>query len=711
MKLRKIILACLLLTGTLVYGQKFATVSKDELILDNGVVKRVIGFASGDHGISSKNFVLASSGDEFLSENTREFSFEVNGKIISGLDHWKKISVKAIDGENGGSGALVILELPESAVKAAVTYMLYPGLPLIRKRISIQNIGSSDIELESPDIEDLQFGQTAVGIECWVLHDYAREKSLGPYIGNCYDPVVVVHEINRHRGIAIGNEAPGVMKRTAVFQKQNQITAGLTHADQTFGFRKWIKPGESWESTWVFTALYDKSDDPYAVLNGPVNDFVRLHMGTRLSKISQKPVFIYNTWEPFLHNINEKLIRELADAAADCGIEEFIIDDGWQDSYGDWGINKEKFPNGLRPVFDYIKSKGMKPGVWISLGTAEAKSSVYKNHPEWLVRKADGSPISLHMDNDDMYGWESYSMCMTTGWSDYIKGVILNLVKEHGLEYIKGDFAVVTGAYTSDKGRSGCHAKDHPMHRDRNESMLEMYQSTWDLFDQLHKEAPNLFIDCTFETMGSQQLIDLDMCKHAEGNWLSNFGEKAPLGSMRVRQMSWWRTPVIPATAMVIGNQRFDDPRFELSLMSLAGSLPIVLGDPRLLSPEKRARMKSWGVWLRAMETKYDFMSYRQDLKGYGEPAEGNWDGYQRINSDNQSGGIVGIFRQGSPESQRLVTVKNLDPVSVYEIKKAPSGELVMNSTGKELAEKGFTVHLNNFYDGAVFEIAKKQGK
>jgi alpha-galactosidase len=118
--------------------------------------------------------------------------------------------------------------------------------------------------------------------------------------------------------------------------------------------------------------------------------------------------------------------------------------------------------------------------------------------------------------------------------------------------------------------------------------------------------------------------------------------------------------------------------------------------------------MKSWADWLRQMQTKYDFMSFRQDLKGYGEPAEGNWDGYQRINSESHAGGIVGIFRQGSPESQRLVTVGFLDPYSVYEVRKAPSGELVMNSTGKELAERGFNVKLNNNYDGAVFEIAKK---
>ena len=692
-------------------GQQFASLSGDLLTLDNGVITRVIQISAQNHGIISKSYSLRKTSDEFLSPGSEDFYFEADGKPLTGLDNWKSVNVKIITGENKGNGAMIVLENPASGIRISITYMLYPELPLIRKKISFLNTGKKDIKLEALDIENLQFGNTAVGIECWVMHDYARQKTLGQYISNCYDPVIVVHEVNNHRGFVLGNEAPGVMKRTAAFLKPNQLTVGLTHPDQNFGFRKWLKPGEPWESTWVFTAIYDKSDDPYAVLNGTVNDFVRRHMGTRLSKIPEKPVFVYNTWEPFLHNINDKMIRELADAAAECGVEEFIIDDGWQDSYGDWGINKEKFPGGLKPVFDYIKSKGMKPGVWISLGSAESKSNVYKSHPEWLVRKTDGSPLSLHADFDKMYDWETYSMCMTTGWYDYIKEVILNLIKEHGLEYIKGDFAVVTGAYTSDKTRSGCSATNHPMHRDRNESMLEMYQRTWQLFDDLHKEAPDLFIDCTFETMGAQQLIDLDMCKHAEGNWLSNFGDKAPLGSVRVRQMSWWRTPVIPATAMVIGNQRFDDPEFELSLMSLAGSLPIVLGDPRLLSKEQRARMKSWADWLRTMQTNHDFMSFRQDLKGYGEPSEGNWDGYQRINSETRSGGIVGIFRQGSPESQRTVTVNFLDPSSVYEVRKAPMGDFIMNSTGKELSEKGFIVKLSKKYDGSVFEIVKKKSK
>lgn len=690
-----------------VLAQTYATWNKDSLTLDNGTSRRVIQLGTKQKGIFSSSFKLNSDKEDFLSPGTEEFSFFMDGKKLTGLEKWKVISISNASDENKGNGVKLILEHPSLELQIGITYLMYPKLPIIHKKISFTNTGTNELKLESLDIESVQFKYSGTGTESWVMHDYARQKSLSQFIGNWYDPVVVVHEINMHRGMVLGNEAPGVMKRTTAFLKSELLTIGLTHIDQNYGFRKWIKPGETWESTWTFTGIYAKSDDPYQVLNGPVNDYVRKHLGTRISKMPQKPVFVYNTWEPFYHNINDKLIRELADAAAECGIEEFIIDDGWQSSYGDWSINPEKFPNGLKSVFDYIKSKGMKPGIWISLAAAQSESKIYQKHPEWTVKKADGSSINLHADGEWMYSWQSYSMCMTTGWYDYIKDVILKLVKEHGLEYIKADFAAVTGAYSTDKTRSGCHATDHPMHKDRNESMLEMYQSTWKLFDDLHQEAPNLYIDCTFETMGALQLIDLDMCKHADGNWLSNFNEKAPLGAMRVRQMSWWRSPTIPATAMVIGNQHLDDPNFELSLMSLAGSLPIVLGDPRLLTKEQRARLKSWADWLRLMQTNHDFMSFRQDLPGFGEPIEGSWDGYLRINSETHSGGIVGIFKQGSKEDHRRVTVQWLDQASKYRILTAPEGKEIGRLTGKEIAEKGFEVKLNKKYDGALFEIRR----
>jgi len=690
-------------------SQPFATWDKKTLTLDNGIIKRVVQLSTNNQGITSTSFRLKNSAEEFLKQGSEEFHFDIDGKPLSGIDNWNLISVEAITAENKGAGAVVVLGRSNPDLEISITYLLYPGIPIIRKKISFMNTGVKELKLEALDIEYLRFLYSDTGTNCWVMNDYARHKSLGRFEGNCYDPIVVIHEVDHHRGMVLGNEAPGVMKRTTAFFKSNLLTIGLTEPKQKFGFRKWIKPGESWESTWVFTGIYADSDDPGAVLNGPVNDFIRNNLGIRLSKIKEKPVFVYNTWEPFNSKINEKLIYELVDAAAECGFKEFVLDDGWQDSYGDWDVNKQKFPNGLKPVFDYIKLKGMKPGVWISLAAAESKSNVYKMHPEWLTRKADGSPINLHLDNDKIYSSETYSMCMTTGWRDHIKGVILDMIKEYGLEYIKGDFAVVTGAYTTDKTRSGCHALNHQMHKDRNESLLEMYQGTWQLFDDLHKEAPELFIDCTFETMGELQLIDLDMCKHAEGNWLSNFTEKAPLGAMRVRQMSWWRSPVIPATAMVIGNQSVDDPNIELSIKSLAGSLPIMLGDPRLLSIHQRAQVRIWSDWLQKIQNKHNFMSFRQDLSGFGEPAEGFWDGFQRINSESHSGGIVGVFRQDSHIEQNTITVKCLDPTSMYNVFRAPNGYKVCSATGDELEKKGFKVILAKSYDGALYEICREK--
>jgi alpha-galactosidase len=103
--------------------------------------------------------------------------------------------------------------------------------------------------------------------------------------------------------------------------------------------------------------------------------------------------------------------------------------------------------------------------------------------------------------------------------------IILNLVKEHGLAYAKLDFSIVSSAYINDPTISGCYATDHPYHRDHEESLVAIYQNALKMFDELHAEAPELFIDCTFETAGKLQLQDYAFAEHAEGNWLSNIEE------------------------------------------------------------------------------------------------------------------------------------------------------------------------------------------
>jgi alpha-galactosidase len=428
-------------------------------------------------------------------------------------------------------------------------------------------------------------------------------------------------------------------------------------------------------------------------------------MGIRLSELPEKPTFVYNTWEPFGPDINEKLIMELAKAAAGAGMKEFVIDDGWQDNYGDWNIDKQKFPNGLKPVFEYIKSLGMKPGLWISIASASQSSNVFKTHPEWFVLDINGKSTSLHGANDT----RNLTACFGTEWYDYIKEKLVRLSVDYGLEYMKLDLSVVSSAYTFDLNTaSGCYSTTHPGHKDHNESLYTNYESIWQLFDELHTAKPDLFIDCTFEIMGGMQLIDYGLLKHAEGDWLSNFeGAAGPKTDLRIRNMAWWRSPAMPATALVIGNAQMQDKDWEMHIKSIAGSLPIMLGDPRKLTENDLKKYQLYTGWLQQMETRYNIMSFRQDLPGFGEPMEGMWDGYQRINTETRSGGIIGVFRHGAVETKRVVTVNYLDPDLTYQVKSI-NGNVIATLTGQDLQKKGFELNIEGLYSGDLFEISVK---
>ena len=704
---KALILSLLILSITKLYGviNPFAKWTKTELVLCNGVVRRIIKLPSDGGRFLTVSYHPVYGNYNSLSDTCTDFQFEVNDMIYSGRGLWQLINIQVITDDNEGSGAAVKIISQDKKVELTLKYLMYPNSPAIRKSLVVKNLSGKTVRLESVDIEKLEVPAYYPVTYSWIYHDYGRRRYIGPYDGGKQDALIIVHDMNREQGIVLGNEATGVMKHTSVFYEAQDICLGLTHKNSLFPFRKWINIGESFETPQVFTMVYNHQKTPDPILNIAVPDYVRKFMGIRLSELKEKPTFVYNTWEPFYKKINEKLVMELAKAAANAGMKEFVIDDGWQDSYGDWGIDMKKFPNGLKPVFDYIKSLGMKPGLWVSIGSASPESKVYKAHPEWFVLDKDGRPTSLHAPDDK----EKFTACFGTGWYDYIKGILLKLSVDYGLEYFKLDFAVVTSAYTYDHTQSGCYSKNHPGHKDHNESLFTNYERLWQLFDELHAAKPELFIDCTFETMGGTQLIDYALLKHAEGDWLSNFeGSAGEKTDIRIRNMAWWRSPAIPATSLVIGNPQMQDADWETHIKSIAGALPIMLGDPRKLTETELKKYRSYADWLQQMESKYGLMSYRQDLAGFGEPMEGMWDGFQRINTETMKGGIIGIFRHGSVETRRIVTVNYLDPVRIYEVK-ATDGKVIETFSGKELKEKGFAVNLEGIYSGDLFEISEEK--
>ena len=698
-------LAILFTMGQPVNAQsRFANWTDTQLTLTNGIVTRTLQLPGEREKFLTTSYKPVEGDFKYFKKDATDFQFEIADSVYSGRSNWKLLKVAPFADSKSGEGAAVTLLSEDKRIELTIAFLLYPGLPVIRKNLVIKNRTTETLKLESVDVEKFEVIDYWATTFSWIAHDYGRRRSIGPYHGTMQDALVTVHNSDWQEGIVIGNEASGVIKNTSVFWQEQTICSGLTHKGDRYPFRKYLKAGEAFTTPQVFTMVYNHHKDPDEMLNTAVPEFVRKHLGTRLSELKHKPTFVYNTWQPFEKNINEKLVMELVKSAAEAGMKEFVIDDGWQENYGDWIVDKKKFPNGLKPVFDYIKALGMKPGLWVSIGSAAPASNVFKVHPEWFVRDKNGQITSLQLNGEK----NIFTACFSTGWYDYIKKILLELSLDNGLEYMKLDFAVVTSAYVFGNEESGCYATHHLGHMDHNESLYANYEPVWKLFDELHAAKPNLFIDCTFETMGGLQLIDYAMLKHAEGNWLSNFNGPDEKVDLRIRNMAWWRSPAMPSTALVIGNPEMQDGGWDLHIKSLAGALPIMLGDPRKLLHTDLRKYRGFADWLQKMEDRYQIMSFRQDLPGFGEPQEGMWDGFQRINTESKAGGIFGVFRQGAIETRRLVTLHDLDPEKIYQVKQM-DGIVMITQTGSELSVKGFMVAIDKLYDGELFEVGVKE--
>lgn len=85
------------------------------------------------------------------------------------------------------------------------------------------------------------------------------------------------------------------------------------------------------------------------------------------------PPMGWNSWNAFQADINESLIKEIADAMVnngmrDAGYTYLVLDDGWmakeRDSIGRLVADPIKFPSGMKAIGDYIHSKGLKFGIY-----------------------------------------------------------------------------------------------------------------------------------------------------------------------------------------------------------------------------------------------------------------------------------------------------------------------------------------------------------
>jgi len=143
------------------------------------------------------------------------------------------------------------------------------------------------------------------------------------------------------------------------------------------------------------------------------------------------------SWFAFFDKVTEKDIIETADVFSEAlgpfGYEYLQIDDGYQRGRAApelWLNPNEKFPHGLKFLADYVKNKGLKPGIWTAAGIDQKEYA--EKHPEWFVRDSNGKVARGN--------WIDYALDASN--LDALDNVVRPLyrgLRDQGWEYFKVD--------------------------------------------------------------------------------------------------------------------------------------------------------------------------------------------------------------------------------------------------------------------------------
>ena len=240
---------------------------------------------------------------------------------------------------------------------------------------------------------------------------------------------------------------------------------------------KELKPGESFVSV---PAAVGVSKADFSEAMGKLTVYRRKIR--RPNEDNEKLPVIFNDYMNCLFGdpTAEKEIP-LIDAAAETGCEYYVIDAGWYapgewwDSVGEWQQCRERFPEGIEKVTEYIRSRGMVPGLWLELEVMGINCEKAANVPDdWFFmrhgkRVYDRSRYQLDFRNPDVRA--------------HADEVIDRAVKQYGVGYIKMDYNIEPGTGT------GFHADSI------GEGMLEHERAYLKWLDSVFERYPELVIE------------------------------------------------------------------------------------------------------------------------------------------------------------------------------------------------------------------------
>ncbi len=473
-----------------------------------------------------------------------------------------------------------------------------------------------------------------------------------------------------------------VVEETPVHQVR--VTGGFNDFDFSYP----LKPGERLETPAYYGGFSSEG------FGGASRCLDRLEMNEILPDHKNphpRPV-LYNSWEATEFDVNEAGQKALAEKAAKIGVERFVMDDGWfgernndHAGLGDWVVNRQKFPNGLSPLIQYVNRLGMDFGLWFEPEMVNPDSNLYRQHPDWAMHFPDRPrtearhQLVLNMARDDV--------------TEYIFESIDKVLSENNIKFIKWDM----NRHFSEPGWP-----EAPI-PEQKEIWIKYVQHVYGIMDRLRAKYPGLEIE---SCSGGGGRVDLGILRRVDEVWTSDNTEA--FDRLKIQEgftyayapkiMMAWVTDV-PNT-----NQR-STPLSYRFLVAMQGSLGVGANLNKWAAADFDLAAKMIAYYKQIRNTVQTGSLYRLL-----SPREGELTANEYVAQDGKQAVLFAFLHsQQFGNATPNIYLKGLDPSATYKVVRMDSKLMDRNDTytGSFLMNNGLSLKLIGDYDSTSVEFAR----
>ncbi|MHB9035869.1 MAG: alpha-galactosidase [Armatimonadota bacterium] len=378
------------------------------------------------------------------------------------------------------------------------------------------------------------------------------------------------------------------------------------------------------------------------------------------------PPISYDHWFGIENRLNDRMMRTQADRAVELGVEFFVVDASWFEGdfphgVGNWTrIDRVKFPDGLEALADYVRSKGMKFGLWFEPERAHQGTAAVQDHPDYFIQLPESQECLLNLSLPEAQDW--------------LIDLISPMIERYDIRWSRWDYNINPEAYWR---------RADPTGKIQFAYMKGLYR----VLDTLMSRYPRWFVE---QCSSGGHRLDIGTMRRGHSFWFSD----QTFDPDMCRAMQAGANHFLPghlcnssvAVDSGASKSRLDDAAI---ISRMLGKLAFD-GDIAAVDDERTRRMRYWSDWFRRIRhlLHADFYSLSSFPNTDRDPYA-----CQFVSADGQEA-VVFAFRHHAKSERLTLQLKGLQAEVTYRVTDAIT-QTDSSLIGRELAE-GWTVHLEN---------------